>query len=161
MSIDEISINGNTHGWGSIKMKYAGERFYGFTGITLGDKLTEVLGYSSGRHYAPTHRTGGKYEIDPCKCTGYLAAVQAFREFLAKQSPSGKTVFGIEWQTIIEFFEPALGDPILWEINRCKWVENAMTREENPDPTKEDFGFQGMSVARNGIVLYDDSEGRP
>lgn len=165
MSIDQVSINGNAPGWGSCVLKVMnGERIFGFTGITFSDKLTEVLGYASGRHHAPTHRSPGKYEVDPCKITGYVESVQLFRDAQAALSETGNS-YGAgapEFEAILETFEPRSGrPPLIVNLRRCKWIENAYTGEENPDPRKEDFAFQPMRIERNGKVLYDDSEGNP
>src|SRR6185436_16366674 len=45
---DSIRVNGNSHSWGSIVVKIAGVKYYGFDEISYGDKRERVKGYGLG-----------------------------------------------------------------------------------------------------------------
>lgn len=160
MSIDQISVNGNAESWGYLVFKFMGQRFWGFTGVEFSDKITEALGYSSGRHHAPTRRSAGKYEIDPVKVTGYPTSLQAFREVLAAFSETGTSYGSVEFEATLQTVLPS-GNPLQADFSRCRWISNGASWQEDAEVQKEDFTIQPMRVARNGLVLFDDSEGRP
>lgn len=161
MAIDTIAVNGNSESWGYLVLKANDERFYGWTKITFGDKLTEALGYSSGRAHAPTRRSQGKYEVEPVKVTGYPDAVQAFRDYIAKLSPTGNS-YGAgapEWEATLFAVLPGSDRPRQVDFRACKWIENTGDHEESPELLKEDFAFQPRWIERDGKVLFDDSDG--
>ena len=54
---DVIRVNGNQVSWGSIVLKFNGQRFYGFTSISFSDKRERVHAYGMGRHHAPRGRS--------------------------------------------------------------------------------------------------------
>jgi hypothetical protein len=157
---DEIRVNGNQLSWGSIKLKLNGEDFSGFTAISYADKRERVKAYGMGRHHAPRGRSRGKYTIDPVKLTGWKSSVATFREELARISPTGLTYGDVEFQIVVMYSEANDG-PIVVEINGCVWVGNTSSEEENPDPLKEEIEVDAMGIKRNGLVLYDSSEGAP
>lgn len=157
---DERRTNGNGHSWGSIKLRIAGEPYYGLTGLSFSDKRERILGYGMGAHHGPRVRSKGKYLVDLSKLTGWKASVQKIRAALAALSPSGKSYGSVEFDVIAQFVE-AGQDPITIELLECTWAENTESDEENPDPLKEEFAIQPMRIKRNGLVLYDDEDGDP
>jgi hypothetical protein len=157
---DVVRVNGNLFSYGSIIAKVLGERYRGFTSISVADKRERVHGYGMGKHHAPLGRSRGKYIVEPSKVTGWKHSVQALRATLAAQSPDGISYGDVEFDFVVQYIEPSL-DPITIELERCVWTANNASDEENPDPLKEDFEVLPMMIRRNGLVLFDASEGAP
>lgn len=151
---DEIRVNGNIHSWGSIKVKVGGETFYGFDLIAYGDKLEVVQAYGMGKHHAPRARTRGKYVTDPGKLRGPKGTMQALREKLASLSTDGTSYGNVEFQVVAEFVE-ANDVPMIVELERTRWVEDASNHEESPDPLKDEITTNYMLIRRNGLTLFD------
>lgn len=160
MAIDDFRVNGNQMSWGSLIFKVANQRFYGFTALSYDEKLTRTLAYGSARHHAPRGRSAGKYEPGVIKVTGWKASVQALRAFLATQSPTGTNYGNVVFYGLAQYVE-ASEIPLSVEFDRCVWASNTSSDEENPDPLKEDFEIQPMLIRRNGLELFDSSEGTP
>lgn len=157
---DPIRVNGNAHSWGSIYFKIDGDRFYGFTAIGYADSRERAKGYGMGKHHAPRLRSRGKYTTEPVKVTGWKSSVQKLREKLAALSETGTDYGDVEVEIVVQYIER--GDsPIDIEIERCVWTKNESSDEENPDPLKESFEMDCMKIRRNGLVLFDSSEGEP
>jgi hypothetical protein len=157
---DQVRVNGNVHSWGSIVLKLDGERYYGFDSVAYSDKRTRVKGYGMGRHQAPRHRSRGKYEVDPVKLRGTKASVQIFREALAAKSPDGVSYGDVEFEVMVQYIDTGEA-PITVEIESCVWAENTSSDEESGDPLKEEFAADPMRIRRNGLTLFDSSEGTP
>ncbi len=160
MAIDDFRVNGNLMSWGSLIFKINGQRLYGFTGLAYDEKLTRVLAYGSARHHAPRGRSAGKYEPGVVKVTGWKDSVQKMRKFLASLSKNQKNYGNVEFFALAQYVE-AGNEPIAVELNRCTWVSNSSGDEESPDPLKEDFEIQPLFIRRNGLELFDSSEGVP
>lgn len=156
---DGISVNGVDYSWGSITFKCNGAIFSGFTKISYGDKRTRTKGYSAGRHHAPTHRSNGKYEVDPSKVTGYKDELQALRAWLALQSPDGVSYGNVEFQGVIQFEERDKLHQI--DLVDLVWFEDSAAHEESPDLLMEEVSFDPMRILRDGLCLFDASEGAP
>lgn len=156
---DPISVNGNMFSWGSIVVKVASEVIVGFKSVAYGDARERVKGYGLGRHHAPLGRTRGKYTIENGKLGGHVHAVQHLRDRLA-QSGGGKGYGDVEFQVVIGFFEDDLTDVTI-ELNRCVIAKNSSSYEESPDPMMEEIELDIMSIRRNGLALFDESQGAP
>jgi hypothetical protein len=157
MASDPIIVNGNQISWGSIVLKLDAERFTGFTGISFSDKRERVKAYGMGRSHAPRGRSRGKYTVEPVKLTGWKESVQIFREALAARAPDQQSYGDIEFQILVQYIEPSERE-IDVEIDRCVWMSNSSSDEENPDPLKEEVEFDAMLIRRNGLVLFDQTE---
>jgi hypothetical protein len=157
VAADPIIVNGNQFSWGSIVLKLNQERFTGFTAISYSDKRERVKAYGMGRAHAPRGRSRGKYTIDPVKVTGWTRSVQSFREALAALAADGLSYGDIEFQILVQYIETTEAE-IDVEIDRCVWMSNNTSNEENPDPLKEEVEFDAMLIRRNGLVLFDNSE---
>lgn len=157
---DQIRVNGNQLSWGSIKVKLDGEVYYGFSSLAYGDKRERVKAYGMGKHQAPRGRSRGKYSTDPVKLGGPKASVQALREALAAKSADGVSYGDVEFEVIAQYFETSeLG--ITVQCERCVIVANSSTEEESADPLKEEIELDTMMIRRNGLTLFDSSEGTP
>lgn len=157
---DEIRVNRNQISWGSIIFKVDSERFTGFTSISFSDKRERVKAYGMGRHHAPRGRSRGKYTIEPVKVVGWKGSVAALRAGLAARAADGKSYGDVECQIVVQYVDT--GEvPLTVEIDRCVWSSNASSEEEGPDPLKEEIEFDAMLIRRNGLVLFDASEGEP
>lgn len=160
MAGDAFRVNGNVLSWGSLKFKAGGALYVGFNSISFGDKLEMAILYGMGVHQAPRGRSRGKYSVDPIKVGGPPSSLQLLREQLAALSISGTSYGSVEFEGTLQFVERD-ETPITVEFNRCRWAANASNHEENPDPLKEEFELSCMAIRRNGLVLFDDSEGSP
>jgi len=154
-----INVNGNDVSWGSITVKTGGEIFDGFSKIAYGDKRTRGKGYSAGRHHAPTHRSSGKYEIDPVKVTGYKEELQRLRAKLAAQANDERSYGNVEFEVQVQFEEAGILHQI--DIHRCVWFEDAAAHEDSEDPLQEEVSWDPMRLERDGLCLYDATEGAP
>lgn len=157
---DEIRVNGNQLSWGSIVCKIDQERYHGFTSIGYGDSRERVKGYGMGRHQAPRGRSRGKYTPDPVALKGAKSSVQALRKALAARSADGKSYGDVEFEIVVQYIE-ADETPITVEIERCVWTKNTTSEEEGPDPLSEEIEIDCMLIRRNGLTLFDESQGSP
>jgi hypothetical protein len=156
---DSIRVNGNQLSWGSIRLKVRGEEYTGFTGVSFSDKRERVKAYGMGKHHAPRGRSRGKYTIENVKLTGWKSSISRLRDALAQGSTNGQ--YGdVEFQIVVMYSEPD-EDSVVIEINGCVWAANSTSDEESPDPLKEEIELDAMYIKRNGMVLYDNSEGAP
>jgi hypothetical protein len=157
---DSIRVNGNVMSWGSIVLKIGGERFYGFNQITYGDSRERVKAYGMGRHHAPRARTRGKYQTDPVVLVGPKGTIQALRELLAQQSPNGASYGDAEVGITVQFIET--GDkPQIVELERCVLTKDSSDASEGADPLNDSIEFDTMLIRRNGLTLFDSSQGSP
>jgi len=154
---DEIRVNGNLYSWGSIEVKIEGDRFFGFTSIGYSDARERVKAYGMGRAQAPRGRSRGKYSVEPVTLSGQKSTMQELRQALADAGDGesyGDTVF----QIVVEYFESDEA-PITVELEDCVFVKNTTSEEEGPDPLSEDVEIDCLRIRRNGLVLFDNSEG--
>lgn len=154
---DEIRVNGNQHSWGSITVKVDGDRFFGFTAISYADSRERVKAYGMGRAQAPRGRSRGKYATEPVGLTGWKGSVQQLRQALADAGDGesyGDTIF----QVVVQYVEDD-DTPITVELEDCVFTKNTTSDEEGPDPLKEEIEIDCMRIRRNGLVLFDNSEG--
>lgn len=157
MAADPIIVNNNQISWGSIILKINQERFTGFTAISFSDKRERVKAYGMGRSHAPRGRSRGKYTVEPVKVTGWKSSVQLARQALAALAPDGQSYGDVEFQILVQYIDTGEAE-IDVEIDRCVWMSNTSSDEENPDPLKEDVEFDAMLIRRNGLVLFDQTE---
>jgi len=154
---DDVRINGNQHSWGSITVKVNEDRFFGFTSIGYSDQRERVKAYGMGRAQGPRGRSRGKYTTEPVTLAGWKDTMQALRKALADAGDGesyGDTVF----QIVVQYVEGDL-DPITVELEDCVYVKNTTSEEEGPDPLKEECEIDCMRIRRDGLVLFDNSEG--
>lgn len=157
---DEIRVNGNQHSWGSIVVKIAEEKYYGFTKIAYSDSRERVKAYGMGRHHAPRGRSRGKYSTEAVTLTGWKGSVQQLRNALASKSQDGNSYGDVVFQIVVQYVEKD-DTAITVEIEDCVWTKSASSEEEGPDPLSEDIEIDCMKIRRNGKVLFDESEGSP
>jgi hypothetical protein len=154
---DPIRVNGNLYSWGSITCKIDSIPVTGFTSIQFADKRERVFGWGMGRHHAPLGRSAGKYTPDPVKLTGWKHAVQELRERIA--ALSGTNSYGnAEFEIVTQATEPDQ-TPLIIVCTRCLWTGDSSTVEESADPLKDEIEVSTMGIRRNGLVLFDSSEG--
>lgn len=160
MASDRIRVNGNVLSWGSLVLKANGERYYGFNSLTFADKRERVKLYGMGPHQAPRGRSRGKYSTDPVKLGGPPSSFQILREGLAEFSNDGISYGDVEFEITLEAVEIA-ERPLLVQIERCVWTANSNSYEEGADPLKEEIEIDCMKIYRNGLTLFDSSQGAP
>lgn len=157
---DAIRVNDNQLSWGSITCKIDGDTFYGFTSVSYNDKRERTKAYGMGRHQAPRGRSRGKYTVEPVKLVGAKSSVAELRQALAARAKDGRSYGDVEFQIVLTYFETD-EVPITVVIERCVWVSSSSTDEEGAETLKEEIEIDAMGISRNGLVLYDSSEGRP
>jgi hypothetical protein len=157
---DAIRVNGNGFSWGSIIVKVDGDRFYGFTSIGFGDKRERVKGYGMGRHQAPRSRSRGKYSTEPVKLGGPMASLQALRKALAARSSDGKSYGDVEFEVVVQYVDTG-ETPMTVQIERCVLTANTTANEEGPDLLEDEVEADCMLIRRNGLTLFDASQGSP
>jgi hypothetical protein len=155
---DELRVRGRMASWGHLVFKLDGERYYGFTGLSFGDKRERVAGYGMGRHHAPRGVSEGKYTTEVLKVTGFVESVQALRKALAAKSEDGKSYGNVAFEGELQYAMPGK-DPIQVEFLECYWQTSTTSNEENPDPLKEDFEVFVTYILRDGFSLFDQTEG--
>jgi hypothetical protein len=154
---DEIRVNGNQHSWGSITVKFDGDRYFGFTAISYSDARERVKAYGMGRAQAPRGRSRGKYTVEAVTLTGWKGSVQQLRQVLA-DAGDGESYGDTLFQIVVQYVE-ADDTPVTVDLEDCVWSKNTSSEEEGPDPLKEDIEIDCMRIRRNGLVLFDNSEG--
>ncbi len=112
------------------------------------------------RHQAPRGRSRGKYTVEPVKLTGWKGSIQTLREALAALSQDGISYGDVEFEIVVQYVDSGEA-PMTVEIERCVWAGNSSSDEEGPDPLKEEIEIDCMLIRRNGLVLFDSSEGSP
>jgi hypothetical protein len=157
---DAIRVNGNQHSWGSIKLKLDSDLFTGFTSIGFADKRERVKAYGMGRHQAPRGRSRGKYTVEPVKLVGWKGSIAIFRAALASRSDDGISYGNVEFQIVVQYIEYD-EQPITVEIDRVVWTGNSTSDEESADNLKEEIELDAMLIRRNGLTLFDSTEGSP
>lgn len=157
---DPISVNGNQHSWGSITAKFRGKVFHGFTGISYADARERVKAYGMGRHHAPRGRSSGKYTVENVKLTGWKASLQQLRYELDQEAPAGKSYGDVEFEVVVSYYESD-DLPVTVVLSRCVWAKNSVSDDEDADPKKEEIELDCMGIRRNGLALFDESEGSP
>lgn len=157
---DQVRINGNLYSWSSVKFLIDGDPYTGITSITYADKRERAYGYGMGRHHAPHGRSAGKYTPDPVKVTMWRGAAQAARTALAALALDQISYGNVRFVASVQYIE--IGEvPINVTIEGCVWTANSATDEESPDPLKEEVELNPMLIRRNGLVLFDSTEGSP
>jgi hypothetical protein len=154
---DPIVVNGNQYSWGSITFKLDNVLYTGFTSIQYADKRERVMAYGMGRHQAPRGRSRGKYAAENTKVAGWKKSVQLLRAALAARATGGKSYGDVEFQGLVCYFEEDEGEMNV-TLERLTWAANNAADEESADPLKEDFELSTMYIARNGLVLFDQSQ---
>lgn len=157
---DQKRINGNVLSWGSIKVKLNNETFYGFTSLSYGVKRERNYLWGMGVSQAPRGRTRGKYSVEPVKLKGPKSTVEALRQSLALLSVDGISYGDVEFEIVALYIERDEPE-ILVEIQDCVIVAESSSEEENPDPLQEEIEISCMRIFKNGLSLFDSSEGAP
>lgn len=156
---DKIRVNQNIYSWGSISLKVADEDFHGFTMIKYGQKRTRTKIWGTGKHHAPRGRSRGKYETTDGGLKGPKSTIQALREKLASLSADGVSYGDVEFMVVANYVE-ADESPITVELFQCVISTEDTSEEENPDPLQEEIGLDYMYVKKNGLTLFDNSDGQ-
>jgi len=157
---DQIRVNNSIASWGHIVLKIEGERYYGFDQIAFGDKRERVKAYGMGRHHAPRGRSSGKYSTDPVKLRGPKSTIHAVRVHLASLSPDKQSYGNVEFEIVCQYVTSDEA-PITVELERCVYVASTSSDEESPDPLKEEIELDCMLIRRNGLTLFDATQGAP
>jgi hypothetical protein len=156
---DNIRVNGNLLSWGSLGLKIGAERYYGFKSISYGEGIESVLVYGMGRHHAPRGRTRGKYVIEPLKLQGEVESLKIVRQTLAALAPDGRSYGTVEFEVFLEAVEQEQSSTT--EFLRCRWAKNTGSFEESAEGLYEEIEISVLQIRRDGLSLFDASEGSP
>lgn len=155
---DSVRINGNQISWSSAKLTINGERYTGIASISYADALEVSKAYGMGRSHAPRGRSAGKYTPDPLTMRAWKSTAQAIREQLAALSPSGTSYGRVAVPIVLQYVEP--DDAVITvEFDAARLVKCTASNEEGADNLAEDLEWDVMLIRRNGLVLFDESEG--
>jgi hypothetical protein len=154
---DQVRVNGNQISWSSAKLTIDGETFYGVTSIGYADSLEVAKAYGMGRHHAPRGRSAGKYSTEPLTMTMWKSSAQELRAFLAARSPTGS--YGRAVVPIVLQYIEEDDSTITVEFEECRYVKATASNEEGAEALKEDVEFDVMLIRRNGLTLFDESQG--
>ena len=151
---DEIRINGIAHSWGSVKLKIAGERYYGISSISYSDKLETTFGYGMGRSHKPRAQSRGKYSAEQIVMKVMADTAKEIRASLRRRS--GTSSYGmVEVPIVLEYVEPDK-DPVIVEFERCRLVEVGSSNEEGADVLTEELKWSTFGILRDGGSLFDE-----
>lgn len=156
---DSIRVNGNVLSWASLGFKIDGDRYYGFKSINFAEALEQVLVHGMGRHYAPRARTAGKYTPEPIKLMGEVNSLKIIRGVLAAQAADQRSYGTVEFECFLEGVEAE--QTITAEFLRCKWAKNTGNFEETPEALYEEIELSTMQIVRDGLTLFNATEGSP
>jgi hypothetical protein len=154
---DATRINGKQISWPSLKLTIGGESFTGVTSIGYADSLEVVKAYGMGRSHGPRGRSAGKYSVEPLTMTVWASTAQAIRALLAEQSPTG-AIGGAVVPIVLQYVEPD-DTTITVEFEDARYTKATIANEEGADALSEDLEFDVMRIRRNGLTLFDESEG--
>lgn len=157
---DQIRVNGNGYGWGSIVLKIGDERIYGITEISYGDKRERAKGYGAARHHAPILRSPGKYTTEPVVIKGYTHTIQNIRDMLAAQAPDEISYGNVESTIAVQYVEAGLG-PQHHQIERCVISDDKQGMTEGPELGMAELQLDCMLIRRNGLTLFDSTQEVP
>ena len=156
---DAIRVNGNQHDFGSITLKINGEPFYGLSSIAYGQKRERSKTQGTGKHRAPRGRTRGKYSAS-ASIAGPVATMEAIRVGLAAASDDGKSYGDVEFELSVQYDEKD-DTPITITVHECVVAnEDASDDSGSADASEESWELDPMWIDKNGLTLFDNSEGR-
>ncbi len=159
---DQFRVNGFAHSWGSIVLKIDGDRYTGFDLIEYGDKLEETQSAGMGKSHAPRRRSRGKYTTEPGKLRGWKSNVHELRQALALKAQDGRSYGMVTFEAVVQFIEFESGLDMTVSLKECRLLEDKGSHEEsNTEPLKEEIGISYTAVVRNGLTLFDSSDGLP
>jgi hypothetical protein len=158
---DQRRINGVQISWSSCKLTIDGESIFGFISISFKDALEVSYAYGAGRDHGPRGRSAGKYTPDPVVISMWASTAQEVRRMLSQRAQQqgrgnsyGKAVVPI----VLQYIE-ADDSTMTIEFEECRYLSASTSNEEGADALKEDVEFSPMRLRRNGLVLFDESEG--
>lgn len=155
---DATRVNGNQISWSSLRIKINDIPYSGITGIDYTDGRERAYAYGTGRHHAPRGKTAGKYTPEPCVITCWKSTAQAIRKDLAAQAADGVSYGNVVFPIVVQWIEP--DDSVITdEILECHLTKNEQSTEEGPEGPNEKLTFMPMRIVRNGLALFDATEG--
>jgi hypothetical protein len=157
---DTVRVNGKQHSWASTIFRVNGERFYGISSISYGDKRERTKTYGMGRHQAPRGRTSGKYTVEALKLKVYTSTAQELRNLFAVETEDGASIGNAEVPIVLQLIEDDESN-ITVEFDRCAIASITASHDEGPDPASEEWELDVMLIRRNGQTLFDATQGSP
>jgi hypothetical protein len=157
---DQVRINGNIYAHGSIVFKINGERYGGFKDISFGDKRERVRVPGMNKAHKSRGVTSGKYSCDETKVKGPISSCQAVREALAKLAPDGVSYGSVSVPIVVQWVEENSNQtPHTVELNDNYITAFATAHSESADNDDEEMTINTDHIIRDGLTLFDASEG--
>lgn len=153
---DATLINGLQHGFQSLELKVAGEKYTGITAVSFGDKLEGAMAYGMGPNQGPRGQSPGKYVAEPLKLTMAVSSAKALRDQLAARSRSGSSYGQPFVPIVLQYLEPD-DTPMTVEFERCRYSGDTNNHTEGSDAAMVDVEFTVQLIRRNGKTLFDES----
>lgn len=150
---DRVRINGIAHSWGSVKLRISGERFFGVTSISYGDKITTSFGYGMGAAHRPRSQSRGKYEPSEISMKVETATAQLIRNMMANRG-NGVSYGIAQVPIVLQYLEPS-DLPVTIKFDKCRLVEDTSSDEEGSDVMTVELKWTTFGVTRNGKTLYE------
>lgn len=155
---DAQRVNGFEVSWGDIYVKLGEDRYYGISEIAYGDKRTRSKSYGMGRSHAPRGRTAGKYEVDECTMKMLKKSTKELRAALAANAQDSKSYGSVSFQIVVQY-AGADGEVQTDTLHECTLSGDNNSHSEGPDPLYDNLTVDVMRIDRDGLTLYDQSEG--
>lgn len=152
---NEVRVNDNVMGWGSVICKIFGAPQHWITSISWSEKRERGVVYGMGRHQAPRGRTTGKYTVENPKIKGPVEDVQGLLDELATRAPDGKSYGDVRFDVTVQYVEGTR--TITVEIEDCRVVGISSTGDEGSDAMQDEVELQAMRIKRNGKTLYSSA----
>ena len=154
---DTIRINGNSYSWASCVLYIGAHRYYGVTAVSWDEKRERSLVYGMTRAHGPRGMTSGKYTPGPLKMTFVADSALALKEDLARLASDFVSAGNAKVPIMLQAFEEGL-PPLYEEFDAAAWTSSSVSKEESPDPSKEEIEFVYLRHRQNGVTLYDATE---
>lgn len=157
---DPVRINGNVYAHGSIVIKLDGERYHGFTSLSYGDKRERTRIAGMNKAHKSRGVTSGKYSTEAGKLKGPISSCQALRKALAAKAADGRSYGNVSFPIVAQWVENNTNqDPHAAQLVDCYIVAENLSHDEGTDATQEEITIDYDHVIRDGLTLFDATEG--
>jgi hypothetical protein len=157
MAGDTLRINGNAHSWASTVLYIGNHRYYGVMAMSWDEKRERALVYGLTRAHGPRGKTSGKYTPGPLKMTFLTDSAVQLKQDLANIAADFTSAGNVDVPILVQSFETGL-PAVNEEFYSCSWTSTSGSKEESPDPCKEELEFTYTRHIQNGVTLYDATE---
>jgi hypothetical protein len=155
---DTQRVNGFTTSWSDCSFKLGGDRYYGITEISYGDKRARSKVYGMGRAGTPRGRTRGKYEVDEVTWKMDFPAWVALRDALSALADDRASYGDVEFEGVMQYAYGANEETHTDELFQLVITGVTHSASEGPDAIMVDVTADCMGISRDGKTLYNSAE---